>query len=101
MSDHVLLASSVIALLHSEIVFGAEDLVEMEMRCAGLLRESIGALAFVTSILLFGLVSMDAHFTCHYFHHPIESFVAAAIGAICFQAPVLHWVRIKLRQTTR
>jgi hypothetical protein len=101
MSDHVLLASSVIALLHSEIIYSLDNLVEMEVQCTGLLRESFTALAFVLSISLFGLVSMNAHFTCRYFHHPVESFAAAGIGAIFFQAPVLHTVISKLRKTAR
>ena len=96
MSDHILLASSIVATLHSEIIHGMDGLFKMELRCAGLLQESIAAMAFVLSILLFGLISLDAHFTCRYYHHPTESLLAVFLGALFFQAPLLHWIRIKL-----
>lgn len=59
---------------------------------AGMVRSFFAACAFLLSIALTLLVSLDMFYTCRFYHYPTESATAIVAGLALFQVPVLIWL---------
>ncbi|GIL74244.1 hypothetical protein Vretimale_1992 [Volvox reticuliferus] len=95
-SDHLLLAASVVACFQSELVMCTSDaykalLVRCSDRCMKLRLLAMFISVLITTILLI-LVCVDMYCTARWFHQPKESGLALLAGAVMFQLPVVMWL---------
>lgn len=87
MSDHILLAASVLASQHLELLFVSGDiLIARAARRFGLRVYLIGL--FCLNVVLCLCVSADMFYTARYYHHVPESFASLLAGLLLFQLPV-------------
>lgn len=85
MSDHVVLASCVIAGLMCEIVI---VLVSRAVTKHTRLTMALKLLAAIT-IMVSVLLCIEVYYTAKYHHTPKETLIAALLGFLCFQAPMM------------
>ncbi|PNH04479.1 hypothetical protein TSOC_009347 [Tetrabaena socialis] len=103
MSDHLLLAASVVACFQSELMcclsdaFKAELLRPFDPRGADA-RQLAAVAAMVCSAFALAFVYGDMYCTARWYHHPAESLGALAAGAVLFQLPMALWL---LRRASR
>ncbi|GLC45647.1 hypothetical protein PLESTB_001790000 [Pleodorina starrii] len=95
-SDHLLLAASMVACFQSELVMCLSDVYKAEVlrgvdRSAGA-RQLAVVVALVVSMFTMVFVYSDMYCTARWYHHPTESLSALAVGALVFQAPVVVWI---------
>ncbi|KAG2499449.1 hypothetical protein HYH03_002396 [Edaphochlamys debaryana] len=96
-SDHLLLAASVVACFQAELVLCVSDVYKCEVLReadpgAGGVRQVAVVAALVCSMFALVFVCGDMYCTARWFHHPAESVGALAAGAVLFQAPVGLWL---------
>ncbi|GLI70494.1 hypothetical protein VaNZ11_015400 [Volvox africanus] len=95
-SDHLILAASVVACFQSELVMCTSDayktLLFRDMDRSRKLRlfAIVGAVLISTIFII--LVFVDMYCTARWFHHPKESVLALLGGAAMFQIPVTVWL---------
>ncbi|KAG2437742.1 hypothetical protein HYH02_011118 [Chlamydomonas schloesseri] len=95
-SDHLLLAASVVACFQSELVLCFSDAHKAEL----LARHDPGAgtpqVAAASGLVgaVFVLVALygDMYCTARWYHHPGENLAALGVGGAVFQLPVLLWL---------
>lgn len=108
LSDHMLLAGMVMAILQAELACVVSDLCTMGLvekqkimervapRGPSLmpvsLQELLLAAALVSAVLLMVCVSGDMYFTAVYYHEPWECFATCVLGFLLFQGPVVHYL---------
>lgn len=89
MSDHVLLASTVLIGLACEVALAlASRAIHTQQYSSKALLITFTAAAFVVALLLCG----EMYFTARYFHSPTETLTAAVFGMALFQAPLLYYI---------
>ena len=99
MSDHILLACTIIGGLSSEIVL---VLLSVAVRLRGGRRRSVLLLKmFAVVVLILALtVCLEVYYTARYFHPPVETVVAAILGLLLFQIPILYYILPMIFQHT-
>lgn len=105
MSDHILLAASMAAMLSAEAVIGAVDTL-LASRASPPVAErrfppAAAAVPLGIAVLLYELTSWDMFFTAELFHEALESLVSMLLGLVLFQLPVAAWVWRRLHLLTR
>ncbi|EFJ46623.1 hypothetical protein VOLCADRAFT_92767 [Volvox carteri f. nagariensis] len=95
-SDHLLLAASVVACFQSELVMCLSDVYKSEL-LRGMdqstdLRQLVVVGGFVVSMFAMVFIFGDMYCTARWYHHATESWAAVFAGALLFQAPVVVWL---------
>ena len=89
MSDHVLLASTVLIGLACEVALAlGSRAIHTQQSSSKLLIIAFTAAAFILALLVCG----EMYFTARYFHSPTETLTAAVFGMALFQAPLLYYI---------
>lgn len=89
MSDHVLLASTVLTGLACEVALAlASRAIHTQQSSSKFMLVTFTAAAFVLALLVCG----EMYFTARYFHSPTETLTAAVFGIALFQAPLLYYI---------
>lgn len=85
MSDHVVLASCVVAGLMCEIVIVLVSRAVIKHTRLTMALKLLAAITIMVSVLL----CIEVYYTAKYHHTPKETLVAALLGFLCFQAPMM------------
>ena len=100
LSDHIVLAASIVAILQLEIPFlleglSARNLFPLRKRRGGSLEESLAFVLLLNilfmALTLFGAVCGDMFYTAMYFHPRMQSFIALCVG-FGFQVYAGYWL---------
>ncbi|KXZ50363.1 hypothetical protein GPECTOR_16g536 [Gonium pectorale] len=97
-SDHLLLAASMLACFQAELVMCASDAFKAELlrprdpRVGAGARQVAVIAAFVSSAFLLVALFGDMYATARWFHARAESLGALAAGAALFNGPVALWL---------
>ncbi|GIL42101.1 hypothetical protein Vafri_134 [Volvox africanus] len=95
-SDHLILAASVVACLQSELVMCASDaykaVLVQDIDQNKKLRFFVIFGAVLISIIILILLCVDMYCTSRWFHQPKESVLALLGGGAIFQMPVTVWL---------
>ncbi|KAG2441523.1 hypothetical protein HXX76_003145 [Chlamydomonas incerta] len=95
-SDHLLLAASVVACYQSELVLAFSDAYKAELLARHDPGAGVAQVAAVSALVggVFLLVALygDMYCTARWYHHPGENLAALGLGAAVFQLPVLVWL---------
>lgn len=92
MSDHLLLAASMVSCLQSEMLLALSDMYKMELLRDAFLRQAAVAASLVLAALTALTVAADMYFTARWFHSPGESLASLVAGTLLFHVPVGMWL---------
>lgn len=84
MSDHIVLASCVVAGLMCEIVIVLVSRAVIKHTRLTMALKMLAGITMMVSVLL----CIEVYYTAKYHHTPKETLVAALLGFLCFQAPM-------------
>jgi len=93
MSDHVLLAATVVGGLSCEAVLVYMSIAHRRRAVSPYVLKAVAAVATVLALL----VCIETYYTARYFHPPSEIISGAVLGLVLFQAPLLY---LSMRELT-
>jgi len=97
-ADHIVLGASMVTILQLEMVFALDTLFRHRTKekwrgfLTALLDITLLVIDIALALILFGLTSMDMHYTARYFHPRFQSLAAFVIG-LGFQLGGGMWLR--------